>query len=86
MGVVIAHSRVRSLIVIGEMTGRIVKAVAGGGYTGTCITGLRTMKEIVQRASKEALPGDVVLLSPACASFDMFPNYKVRGRYNLRMK
>ncbi|MEK7141114.1 MAG: UDP-N-acetylmuramoyl-L-alanine--D-glutamate ligase [Patescibacteria group bacterium] len=79
MGVVIAHSRVRSLIVIGEMTGRIVKAVAGGGYTGTCITGLRTMKEIVQRASKEALPGDVVLLSPACASFDMFPNYKVRG-------
>ena len=37
------------------------------------------MQEIVQKAGEITEPGDVVLLSPACASFDMFKNYKERG-------
>ncbi len=35
--------------------------------------------EAVHTAFLEASPGDVVLLSPACASFDFFSNYKARG-------
>ena len=35
--------------------------------------------EAVQRASRAAVPGEVVLLSPACASFDQFRDYEARG-------
>ncbi len=37
------------------------------------------MEEAVDAAAAHARPGDVVLLSPACASFDMFRNYGHRG-------
>lgn len=39
-----------------------------------------TLREAVELAAREASPGDVVLLSPACASFDMFADYQDRGR------
>jgi UDP-N-acetylmuramoylalanine--D-glutamate ligase len=39
-----------------------------------------TMQTAVQQAAKAAVAGDVVLLSPACSSFDQFENYEHRGR------
>ncbi|RPI70900.1 MAG: UDP-N-acetylmuramoyl-L-alanine--D-glutamate ligase, partial [Ignavibacteriales bacterium] len=39
-----------------------------------------SLEDAVNYASKEAQSGDVVLLSPACASFDMFDNYEHRGK------
>ncbi len=39
-----------------------------------------TFREAVELAAREASAGDVVLLSPACASFDMFVDYQDRGR------
>jgi UDP-N-acetylmuramoylalanine--D-glutamate ligase len=39
-----------------------------------------SMEEAVKLARQTAKPGDIVLLSPACASFDMFNNYEHRGQ------
>ena len=39
-----------------------------------------SLEDVINSASKEARSGDIVLLSPACASFDMFDNYEHRGK------
>ena len=38
-----------------------------------------SMEEAVAEAKKRAKPGDIVTLSPACASFDLYPNFEARG-------
>jgi UDP-N-acetylmuramoylalanine--D-glutamate ligase len=43
------------------------------------VTLARSMQEAVDRARSLATPGSIVLLSPACASFDQFRNFEVRG-------
>lgn len=40
----------------------------------------QTMEDVIHAANLEARPGDIVLLSPACASFDMYDNYEHRGK------
>lgn len=76
----IAHDQsIKAVILIGRMAQKIKDALTRAGYSGGMITGASTMKEIINQCETHAHPGDVVLLSPACASFDMFKNYKDRG-------
>ena len=70
------RERVKGLIVIGEAAGRIQAAM---GDFDRCRPAA-TLREAVELAAREAQPGEVVLLSPACASFDMFADYQDRGR------
>lgn len=79
---IVSNPNVKAVILIGLMTDRISKAIqdAGGGNNLQIITGLTDMSSIVGKASEIAKLGDVVLLSPAAASFDMFKNYKDRGQ------
>jgi UDP-N-acetylmuramoylalanine--D-glutamate ligase len=75
---VVAEGNVRQAILIGEQAERLEKALAEAGFTDVTPGG-QTIDEIVAVARAAAQPGDIVVLSPACASFDMFQNYKDRG-------
>ncbi|MCW5608483.1 MAG: UDP-N-acetylmuramoyl-L-alanine--D-glutamate ligase [Nitrosomonas sp.] len=66
----------RAVMLIGLDAGRIAAALDNCGVP---IQFTRTMEEAVQKSFLLAHPGDVVLLSPACASFDMFRNYVHRA-------
>lgn len=70
------RERVRELILFGEAGEKINARI--GGVVKTQRTA--TMKDAVATAGRLASPGDVVLLSPGCASFDEFTDYKDRGR------
>jgi UDP-N-acetylmuramoylalanine--D-glutamate ligase len=74
----VKENNVRTVITIGERGQVIADELRKAGYT-SIVEGGSTMAEIVQTAKNIATPGDVVLLSTACASFDMFKNYKDRG-------
>lgn len=75
---VVAADKVRSVVLIGEQADSIRSALERAGFTAT-IPGGATMTDIVATARSVAKPGDVILLSPACASFDMFQNYLDRA-------
>jgi UDP-N-acetylmuramoylalanine--D-glutamate ligase len=69
------RERVKKLIAMGEAREKILKAL--GGLTQTGETG--TLDEAVSLAHESAAPGDIVLLSPGCSSFDQFTDYAERG-------
>ena len=71
----IVQTQVKGAIMLGEYTQEIEKTLANT----TKIMKTKTMAEAVKVAYKHAAPGDVVLLSPANASFDMYSDYKARG-------
>jgi UDP-N-acetylmuramoylalanine--D-glutamate ligase len=68
------RDRAKAVIAIGEASKEILEAVKGGAAVEAA-----SLEEAVQRARGFAAPGDVVLLSPGCASFDMFASADERG-------
>jgi UDP-N-acetylmuramoylalanine--D-glutamate ligase len=67
------------VIVIGDEAERIERAFASTLVPVRNLGKEVTMTDIVETARDAARPGDVVILSPACASFGMFKNYADRG-------
>jgi len=61
---------------IGAAAGKIESQIKGTVE----IVHAETLEAAVKRAAVAARPGDIVLLAPACASFDQFQNYEYRGR------
>lgn len=72
----VASERARAVIVFGEAAPQIAAAFGGTA----ALQRASTLADAVERAAEVARPGDAVLLSPACASFDEFANFEERGR------
>ena len=74
----LVREKVKYIVCLGVDNAKIHAAFEG--IVGSeCITDAGSAEEAVQKASKAASQGDVVLLSPCCASFDLFKNYEDRG-------
>ena len=71
----LVKDRVKTAVMLGEYTQQIEKTLVDM----TDIVKAKTMAEAVRLAYKNAVPGNIVLLSPANASFDMYTDYKARG-------
>jgi UDP-N-acetylmuramoylalanine--D-glutamate ligase len=79
------RDRLKGLTTLGETREKIGRVAALAGLTRVKIVepvddAELTLRRAVEEAAAMAVPGDTVLLSPACASWDMFPSYEVRGR------
>jgi UDP-N-acetylmuramoylalanine--D-glutamate ligase len=72
----LVRERVKCVYTIGAAAEKIQKHITGA----TKIISSGTMDHAVAQASTNAQAGDIVLLAPACASFDQFQNYEHRGR------
>jgi UDP-N-acetylmuramoylalanine--D-glutamate ligase len=70
------EARVKAVYTIGAAAEKIEQELAGV----TRIVSSRTLDAAVQAAARNAVEGDVILLAPACSSFDQFENYEQRGR------
>lgn len=71
-------NKVKALILLGQTADSIEKCAQKYGFEN--IYKVKDMDEAVKKSFKLAKEGDNVLLSPACASWGMYPNYEVRGR------
>ena len=72
----LVKQKVKNLVLIGQAASLIEKDLG----SLTQVIHAKTMAEAVQESFKNAEMGDVILLSPACSSYDMFENYEDRGR------
>ncbi len=72
----LVKERVKALVCLGKDNSKLHEFF---GSKVSKIVDASSMKEAIAESSALAIPGDVVLLSPACASFDLFNNYEDRG-------
>lgn len=70
--------KVKWLILIGQTKEKIAECARNHGFTNIIMA--ESLAETIQICEKKAEAGDAVLLSPACASWGMFPNYEIRGQ------
>lgn len=70
--------KVVKLVLLGATKEKIAKEAAEKGFTDYVMC--ESLEEAAAYCHDNAQPGEAVLLSPACASWDMFPNYETRGR------
>lgn len=78
------NEKVKVLILMGQTAEKIKSAVTECDYfktSGLKVIMVKDMEEAVHTAMGIAEKGDIVSLSPACASFDMYPMFEVRGRH-----
>lgn len=69
--------RIGGILLIGEASDAIAAALAREQELSRC----ETLDRAMDRALASASPGDTILLSPACTSFDQYPNFERRGRH-----
>ncbi len=69
--------KIKCLVVLGQTANQIADTVRKFGFDKIIFT--NSLEEAVEECRKTAVPGDAVLLSPACASWGMFDNYEQRG-------
>jgi UDP-N-acetylmuramoylalanine--D-glutamate ligase len=76
------RGRAASVFLIGEASDTLARELDG---TGVEYTRAGDLEKAVQAAAAEAQPGDVILLSPACASYDQYRNFEERGEHFRRL-
>ena len=77
-----ARGRVAHTVLVGEDAAKIGAALRDASIP---VTFAQSLQQAVDRARAAAAPGSIVLLSPACASFDMFDNFEHRGEVFKRI-
>ena len=83
---IVAHVKVLVLMgATGPVIEKALEECPGYAEAGIKVEHAATLEEAVELARKDSVPGDEVLFSPASASFDLYPNFEVRGQHFKRL-
>lgn len=74
----LVKQRVKKAVLVGQAKEELAEALDAAGFNDYVRT--ESFEEAVTKAAELAEPGDIVLLSPACTSWDMFSSFEERGR------